>query len=76
MSQLPSIRRPLLVVALLAMVLWTPTVQAAPGCVAAAWTPLWAKSWLIGYSLLFLAILLGMLAILIPSMRKVLRKKD
>jgi hypothetical protein len=37
---------------------------------------LWAKSWLIGYALLFLGILLGMLAVLIPSMRKVLRKKD
>ena len=37
---------------------------------------LWGKSWLIGYALLFLGILLGMLAVLIPSMRKVLRKKD
>lgn len=34
-----------------------------------------AKSWFIGYALVFLAILLGMLAILIPSMRKKLRKK-
>ncbi len=37
---------------------------------------LWAKSWLIGYALLFLCILLGMLAVLIPSMRTALRKKD
>ena len=37
---------------------------------------LWGKSWLIGYALLFLGILLGLLAVLIPSMRKVLRKKE
>ena len=34
------------------------------------------KSWLLGYALVFLAILLGLLAVLIPSMRKVLRRKD
>ncbi len=37
---------------------------------------LWAKSWLIGYALVFLCILLGMLAVLIPSLRTTLRKKD
>ncbi len=35
-----------------------------------------AKSWLVGYALVFLAILLGLLAVLLPSMRKVLRKRD
>jgi len=34
-----------------------------------------AKSWLIGQSIVGLCILLGMLAVLIPSMRKVVRKK-
>ncbi len=34
-----------------------------------------AKSWLIGYAIMGLSILLGMLAVLIPSMRKVVRKK-
>ena len=35
-----------------------------------------AKSWALGYALVGLGILLGMLAVLIPSMRKSLRKKD
>ncbi len=35
-----------------------------------------AKNWAVGYALVFLAILLGLLAVLIPSMRKVLRKKE
>ncbi len=34
-----------------------------------------AKSWLLGYALVFLAVLLGLLAVLIPSMRKTLRKR-
>lgn len=34
-----------------------------------------AKAWFLGYALVFLAILLGLLAVLIPSMRKTLRKK-
>jgi hypothetical protein len=37
---------------------------------------LFAKSWAIGYALVFLGILLGLLAVTIPSMRKALRKKD
>lgn len=37
---------------------------------------LWAKSWAIGYALVFLCILLGMLAVLIPSMRKPLRRRE
>ncbi|MFW6171301.1 MAG: hypothetical protein ACODAD_12490 [Planctomycetota bacterium] len=50
------------------------TVEAGP--VAAAAVPvLLAKSWFVGYALVFLAILLGLLAVLIPSMRKSLRKK-
>ncbi len=35
-----------------------------------------AKSWLAGYGLVFLCVLLGLLAVLIPSMRKTLRSKD
>lgn len=35
-----------------------------------------AKSWAIGYTFFFLALLLGLLALLIPSMRKAIRKKD
>ena len=42
--------------------------------VAMPW--LLAKNWAIGYALFFLAILLGLLALLIPSMRKAIRKKD
>lgn len=81
MSQLPSIRRHVLVIALLALLLFAQTAHAAPQRVAVAlpvlWAPvLWAKGSLIGYSLLFLGILLGLLAVLIPSMRKVLRKKE
>ena len=34
------------------------------------------KSWALGYTLVFLGILLGLLAVLIPSMRKPLRKRD
>jgi len=36
---------------------------------------LFAKSWLIGYVILALAMLLGTLAVLIPSRRKAVRKK-
>ena len=35
-----------------------------------------AKSYAIGYALFFLAILLGLLALLIPSMRKAIRTKE
>jgi hypothetical protein len=35
-----------------------------------------AKSWALGYAFLFLAILLGLLAVLIPSMRKAIRVKE
>ena len=44
---------------------------------AAATLPvLLAKSWAIGYALVFLAILLGSLAVLIPAMRKSVRKRS
>ncbi len=43
---------------------------------SAALPPLLAKSWALGYSLVFLGILLGMLAVLIPSFRKSVRKRD
>jgi hypothetical protein len=35
-----------------------------------------AKSWALGYTIVFLGILLGMLAVLIPSLRKVVRTKE
>ena len=38
--------------------------------------PVLAKAWFLGYALVFLAILLGFLAVTIPSMRKTLRKKE
>ncbi|MHB0956618.1 MAG: hypothetical protein ACYC6N_00270 [Pirellulaceae bacterium] len=76
MPLLPTIRRPAWVIAFLATYLATHPVYAAAQRAAYDLPVLWGKSWLIGYSLLFLCILLGMLAILIPSMRTMLRKKD
>mgnify|MGYP001811629058 CR=1 FL=1 len=35
-----------------------------------------AKGWALGYATLFLSILLGMLAVLIPSWRKIVRTKE
>jgi hypothetical protein len=35
-----------------------------------------AKSWALGYTIVFLGILLGLLAVLIPSLRKVVRAKE
>lgn len=50
------------------------TVQASPAMGA---SPIvLAKSWMLGYALVFLCILLGLLAVTIPSMRKALRRKD
>ena len=37
---------------------------------------LFGKSWAIGYALVFLGILLGLVAVTTPSMRTSLRKKD
>lgn len=77
MSQPPALRRHLLVIVLSALLLAAHTAPAAAAAPAALTLPvLCGKSWMIGYALLFLGILLGMLALLIPSMRKVLRKKD
>lgn len=76
MLQLSAIRRNILLIVFLAVLLIAHTAQAASERVALDLPVLWGKSWLIGYALLFLCILLGMLAVLIPSMRKVLRKKD
>ena len=50
--------------------------QAAEGTTGLAMPTLLAKNWLLGYALVFLCVLLGLLAVLIPSMRKVLRRKD
>jgi hypothetical protein len=76
MPLFPTIRRCTLVIAFIASHLVTLTAHAASENVGARLPVLWGKSWLIGYALLFLGILLGMLAVLIPSMRKALRKKD
>ena len=78
MSQPPALRRHLLVIVLSALLLAAHTAPAAAAAPPAALTlpVLCGKSWMIGYALLFLGTLLGMLALLIPSMRKVLRKKD
>jgi hypothetical protein len=66
------------VAALLVVLLLSGPAGAAPTMLPALGLlpVLWAKSWLVGYALVFLCILLGMLAVLLPSMRKVLRKKD
>jgi hypothetical protein len=77
MSQLSSLRRHVLVIVFFAALLLTHTACAASERAVLDLPVLWGeKSWMIGYALLFLGILLGMLALLIPSMRKVLRKKD
>lgn len=75
MSLPPTLRCCLPAVVFLCLLLVTQGVYASPSA-AVSMPILWAKSWLIGYALLFLGILLGMLAVLIPSMRKVLRKRD
>lgn len=75
MSLPPALRRCLLALVFLCLFCLTQGLHAST--ITASPLPiLWGKSWAIGYALLFLGILLGMLAVLIPSMRKVLRKKD
>jgi hypothetical protein len=76
MQLLFTIRRNILVTTFLAALFVTHTAHAASQRAAIHLPVLWAKSWLIGYALLFVGILLGLLAVLIPSMRKVLRKRD
>ena len=76
MPLLSSIRRNMLVIAFFATLFFTHTAHAAAQRAALHLPVLWGKSWLLGYALLFLGILLGLLAVLIPSMRKVLRKRD
>jgi hypothetical protein len=77
MPLLLTIRRSTLVIAFITSLLMTHTAHAAAHGATLNLPVLWGKdSWLIGYALLFLAILLGMLALLIPSLRKPLRKKD
>jgi hypothetical protein len=75
MSQLASNRRHLPVIVILLALLLTQTTQAAEHPVLSL-PVLWAKSWMLGFAIMFLCILLGLLAVLLPSMRKVLRKKD
>lgn len=56
---------------------WSLSTTAEAGPLGAGVIPvLLAKSWFLGYALVFLAILLGLLAVLIPSMRKSLRRRD
>ena len=76
MQPLFTIRRNILVTTFLAALFFTHAAHAAAQRAALHLPVLWGKSWLIGYALLFVGILLGLLAVLIPSMRKVLRKKD
>jgi hypothetical protein len=59
-----------------ALLLSATSVHASETFAPAGMPVLLAKSWAIGYALVFLAILLGLLAVCIPSMRKVLRKKE
>ncbi len=59
-----------------AMSLLATTLEASTTTTSSSVPVLLAKSWAIGYTLVFLAILLGLLAVVIPSMRKVLRKKE
>ncbi|MCU0961902.1 MAG: hypothetical protein MUF48_17540 [Pirellulaceae bacterium] len=78
MPRFSHVPRSASVVALLVVLLLSGPACAAPTAVPSLGLlpVLWAKSWMIGYALLFLCILLGMLATLLPSMRKVLRKRD
>jgi hypothetical protein len=76
MPQFSPIRRCVVVLTLFLALCCARTACAASDGGAFVWPVLYAKNWIIGYSMLFLGILLGMLAVLIPSMRKVLRKKD
>ena len=70
------IRRSALLTATGALALVTTAAHASQTTPHLALPTLLAKSWLLGYALVFLAILLGLLAVLIPSMRKVLRRRD
>jgi hypothetical protein len=76
MQPLAIFRRLAFLLPLLAASLSPRFAQAAWESAGWSWPVLWGKSWLIGYAVLFLGILLGMLAVLIPSMRRRLRKKD
>lgn len=76
MRFLRLIRRSVLLTATGALTLVTTAAHASPTSPPLALPSLLAKSWLTGYALVFLAILLGLLAVLIPSMRKSLRRKD
>lgn len=66
--------RPLLVILLVCCL--SSVVQAAESMQVSRLPVLLGKSPAIGYALVFLCILLGLLAVTIPSMRKPLRKKD
>ena len=70
------IRRSALLTATSALTLVTTAAHASQNSTHLVLPSLLAKSWLIGYALVFLAVLLGLLAVLIPSMRKSLRRKD
>ena len=76
MRFLRLIRRSALLTATGTLSLVTTAAHASQSSINLATPTLLAKSWLLGYALVFLAILLGLLAVLIPSMRKVLRRKD
>ncbi len=67
-----------IVAAAIILVLWLAPSSVEAGQVGSAsvFPVVLAKNWLIGYALVFLCILLGLLAVLIPSMRKALRKKE
>ena len=60
----------------LAPLLVTSTAEASQEVTTVPMPALLAKSWLIGYALVFLCILLGLLAALLSSRRKTLRKKE
>ena len=70
------IRRGTILAAAGALSLLTASAHASQTLAVSSMPVLLAKSWALGYALVFLAILLGLLGVLIPSMRKSLRKKE
>ena len=76
MRFLRLIRRSLLLTASGTLSLVTTAAHASQTSTDLAMPTLLAKSWLLGYALVGLAVLLGLLAVLIPSMRKALRRRD
>ena len=71
-----STRRTITSATLFAALLVSSTAHASQAGSVSALPILLGKQWAIGYAIVFLCILLGVLAVAISSMRKALRKRD